>query len=109
MDTNTAALIEVVKQLGLAAPLVVALIYLLRQSEQREQRAATERKETGERYMTTLSTVISDNRLAIERMTVAVVELTTTIREFSAQNRDEHRGMMDAIGKANITPRKEAS
>lgn len=90
------ALTEVLKQFGLASPLVIILFYLLRQAETRERLASQERKETSERYMTAMSTVVSDTRLVLQQVTASVTEEIATSREARAHDREEHRAMIDA-------------
>lgn len=93
---------ELAKTFGIAAPLVAALFYLLWAAEQREQRASAERKETSDKFLLTLSGVIADSRLTNERLTVAVSELAAAVREARQQDREEHKAIVDAIGKLPI-------
>lgn len=113
MDPTTLALIELAKNFGIAAPLIAALIYLLWRSEKREQLASEERREMTDKHMSALTSIVTDNRLAnagmtnaMERLTAVVTEEITTQREARAHDREEHRSMLDAIGKATIRSRE---
>lgn len=99
MTPEQIAMIEVAKSLGSAAPLVSILIYLLIQAERREARASTERRETSDRFLLTLSGVVADNRLAVERLTVAITEQSSATREEHRSIMDGQRALIDAIGK----------
>lgn len=107
-------MIEIAKQFGLAAPLVIILVYLLVRTEQRERLASEERREMTDKHLQALSTVVTDNRVsqqqtaaALDRLTAIITEEITTSREARAHDREEHRLMLDAIGKATIRSREQ--
>lgn len=98
---------QFIPQFGITAPLVGILIYLLRQAESREQRASEERRQISEQFLSTVNTVVADNRIAAERMTTSLTELIATVRESRAQDREEHKLIVDAVGRVAPVVRQE--
>ncbi len=87
--------------LAIFSSMTALLVWLIkRQAEQVEKLT--------DRFTTALENTVSRNTEAQSQMTQGLIivtsnvtELTTTIREFMASNRDEHRALMDAIGKVD--------
>lgn len=72
-------------QLGIAAPFIALLIYLLRQANQ-------ERKDLTDKFVTAMTTTVTSN-------THATTGLKEAINEWRAGNQDEHGRIVDALGR----------
>ena len=86
-------------QLGLASPLVIVLLYLLRLSYQERQKASDERQEITQQYLKTMKEVVQDNRAITKEHTAAMREMTVNIGGLSAQHLRESDRIVDAIGR----------
>lgn len=79
-------------QLGAIGFLVTLLVYLLKQSNE-------ERRETNERYLTALTSTVSKNNDTITQVSASITELITAVHAQTQIHTEEHKGIVDAIGK----------
>lgn len=79
-------------QLGAIGFLVSLLVYLLKQSNE-------ERRETNERYLTALTSTVSKNNETITAVSASITELRGAIAEQTKIHTEEHKAIIDAIGK----------
>ena len=86
--------------LAILASFGSVLVWLVKRFFEKDERQT-------ERFLTTMETLVSKNTESKHQMATAVgdvrssmIETTTTLRELMATNREEHRVLMDAIGKS---------
>lgn len=83
---------ETAKTLGVAAPLVMILVWIL-------DRTTRERERITSDFLETLRTTITGNSATQAQMVEAIKENTAALKESSARNTEEHARLIDAIGK----------
>lgn len=84
--------VETAKTLGVAAPLVLILVWIL-------DRTTRERERITSQFLTTLQTTITTNSTTQTQMVEAIKENTAAIKESSRSASEEHTRLIDAIGK----------
>lgn len=82
-------------QLGLAAPLVGILLFLLKQS-------TDERKDITSKFLVALQTTVNASNEARLRTADEVANLTSTLRDVQKHSTEEHNRIVDAIGKLEL-------
>lgn len=85
--------IETAKTLGVAAPLVLILVWILDRTTKERERITTQ-------FLTTLQTTITTNTATQTQTVEAIKENTSALKEFSNRASDEHNRLIDAIGKS---------
>jgi hypothetical protein len=100
----------VVALLGLFATMISVQVWIIRT-------LAGQNEKIVDRFLGSLETTIGKNTAELVLMSVTMTEATTTLREHMAASRNEHEGIqrlngenraaiLDAIGKAGVTPRE---
>ena len=79
-------------QLGIAAPLVVILLYLLKQS-------TDERREITTKFLAALQTTVEQSNEQRLRASNELAQLTDVIREDKKLSADEHARIVESIDK----------
>ena len=79
-------------QLGLAAPLVAILLYLLKQS-------ADERKEITAAFIGALTTMVTESNDSRMKTAIEMGEMVEALRQHEKRSTQEHDRIVDAIGK----------
>lgn len=97
MDANTQLLLGLLAMLSSFGGVLVWLVKRFFEKDERQT----------DRFLNTMDTIVSKNTESQQQMAATVsevrngmTELSTTVREMIAANREEHRAMMDALGKA---------
>lgn len=88
---------ETIKLLGVAAPLVSILVYLLKQSNE-------ERREITDKFLSTLDSTVKTNAEASAKIAASLAELNQTLRDGNQAAQTEHGRIMDFLREQ--TPRK---
>ena len=82
--------LSLIPQLGIAGPFVAYLIW--------SQRATNEeRRDITDKYLGTLTETIKTHAESTSKLTVALTELTSSIRDEAAQNSAEHTRMLEMM------------
>ena len=84
-------------QLGINSPLLVILVYLLKQSNE-------ERREITDKFLATLSDTVRTNADASAKLAASLSELNAAIRERNHSATDEHRRIFDALARREAQP-----
>lgn len=79
-------------QLGIAAPLVVALLYLLKQN-------ADERKEVTAKFLNALQTTVSESNESRMRSAVELGQVVETLRSMETRSTLEHKQLVESIDR----------
>lgn len=97
MMTLDPAILDVITKLGVATPLVVVLLIVIRQ--QREDRAeqSEERKAITDRYIQAIEKQSALSVDAISRNTAALDRLTDAVQEGRRQSTTEHMELLKAM------------
>lgn len=90
---------EIAKQLGVAAPLVLVLMYLLRFMAQLLHQATEERKAITAQFVDAMKTTAATSALAQEKAAQSLQDLAASLREQGVRSTDEHNRIVDALGK----------
>lgn len=93
---------EVVKSLGIAAPLVVVLVYLLRMVVDLLTKATEERKAVTAQFVDAMKTTATTSALAQQQAASSLQDLAAAMRESSSRSEDAHNRIVDAIGKLDL-------
>lgn len=93
---------EVAKSLGVAAPLVIVLLYLLKVLLQLLNGATEERKAITAQFVEAMKTTVATSALAQQQAATALQDLAASQREQANRTTDEHNRLIDAIGKFQI-------
>ncbi|HET7713854.1 MAG TPA: hypothetical protein VFK94_06465 [Patescibacteria group bacterium] len=80
------------KTLGVAAPLVALLWFLLKQ-------ATEERKEITDKFLTALQTTVRQSTESQTATMTQITKLNSTVEEYRRISAEEHARIVDAIGK----------
>ncbi|MDO8562374.1 MAG: hypothetical protein Q7S25_00865 [Candidatus Limnocylindria bacterium] len=92
-------LFEVTKSLGIAAPLVVVLLYLLRLVVELLTKATDERKTITAQFVDAMKTTATTSALAQQQAAASLQELAAAMRDGASRSLEEHNRIVDAIGK----------
>ena len=96
---------EIGKSLGIAAPLVIVLLYLLRLLVDLLTRATDERKTITTQFIDAMKTSATTSAIAQQQAAASLQELAATFRENASRSMDEHNRIVDALGKLSIRER----
>lgn len=83
---------DLTRTLGVAAPLVVLLIYLLRQANE-------ERQKITDRFLVALESTVARAIETQQQSTSALKDITNEVAADRRAQTDEHNRIVDAIGK----------
>lgn len=90
---------EVTKNLGVAAPLVIVLLYLLRFLVELLTKATNERQAVTTQFVDAMKTIATTSAVAQQQAAASLQELASAIRDGGSRSMEEHDRIVDAIGK----------
>ncbi len=96
---SEAVVLELVKTLGVGAPLVAFLYLQLRDAQAEREKSSHERREITTRFLATLESTITQNTAAQTKSSEGLIDLTAAMREALRATTEEHNRLIDAIGK----------
>lgn len=90
---------EVTKSLGIASPLVIVLIYLLRMLVTLLTKSGEERAAITAQFVAAMQTLATTSAVAQQQAAASLHELAGAMRDASTRSLEEHNRITDAIGK----------
>ena len=86
-------------QVGIATPLVLALLYLLKQSNDDKVRAAEERREITDKFLLAQKEFAEGHRDMLKEVMTGLALNTNAIHELSRTSEAAHAALMTAVEK----------
>lgn len=86
-----------VVQFGVAMPLVVALLYLLKQSNDDKVRSAEERREITDKFLLAQKEFAEGSRDMLKEMMTGLAANTAAVHEIAQSSKADHAALLAAV------------